>query len=224
MRTPCSTYRACLFDLDGTLIDSTEAIVESTTRALADLGWPPLDRAVIVGHIGYKLETVFPERDLAERRRLIDAIGRHYDALWEAGTALCPGMGDLLGDLARRGVPMGVVTSKRRHHTEAVLAALGVRERFRVVVACEDVARMKPDPEGLVRALAALGLPPGECLYVGDTRVDVAAARGAGMAVAGVAWGTDGLEVLAAAGIDHAIERPDALPGLFAAGEAPVRP
>jgi len=219
MRTPCSTYRACLFDLDGTLIDSTEAIVESTTRALAELGWPALDRAVVVGHIGYKLEAVFPERGVEERRRLIDVIGRHYDALCEEGTALCPGMGDLLHDLARRGVPMGVVTSKRRHHTEAVLTALGVRERFQVVVACEDVARMKPDPEGLVRALDALDVPPAACLYVGDTRVDVAAARGAGVAVAGVAWGTDGPEVLAAAGVDHAIDRPEALSALFPAPE-----
>lgn len=224
MRTPCSTYRACLFDLDGTLIDSTEAIVLSTVRALADLGWPPLPRAVIVGHIGYKLEAVFPERGPDERRRLIDVIGRHYDALCEAGTALCPGMGAVVEGLARRGIPMGVVTSKRRHHAEAVLSALGVRERFRVVVACEDVLRMKPDPEGLVRALAALSLRPSECLYVGDTRVDVAAARGAGMAVAGVAWGTDGLEVLAAAGIDHAIDRPEALATLFSGPEVPTRP
>jgi 2-phosphoglycolate phosphatase len=224
MHPPCSTYRACLFDLDGTLIDSTEAIVLSTTRALAELGWPALDRAVIVGHIGYKLETVFPERGVEERRRLIDVIGRHYDALCEAGTALCPGMGEVVEALGRRGVPMGVVTSKRRHHAEAVLAALGVRERFRVVVACEDVIRMKPDPEGLVRALEALALAPAECLYVGDTRVDVAAARAAGMSVAGVAWGTDGLEVLAAAGIDHAIDRPEALPPLFGGPESPAGP
>jgi len=219
MRTPCSTYRACLFDLDGTLIDSTEAIVESTARALAELGWPALDRAVIVGHIGYKLEALFPERHLEERRLLIDVIGRHYDALCEAGTALCPGMGDLVETLARRGVPMGIVTSKRRHHAEAVLAALGLEDRFRVVVACEDVARMKPDPEGLVRALEALAVPAADCLYVGDTRLDVAAARGAGVAVAGVSWGTDGLEVLGAAGIDHAIDRPEALGGLFAGPE-----
>jgi len=220
MRTPCSTYRAALFDLDGTLIDSTEAIVQSTTLALAELGWPPLTRAVIVGHIGYKLEAVFPGRGPDERRRLIDVIGRHYDALCEGGTALCPGMGDLVADLDRRGVPMGVVTSKRRRHTEAVLAALGLRERFRVLVACEDVVRMKPDPEGLFQALDALDVAPGDCLYVGDTRVDVAAARGAGVAVAGVAWGTDGLEVLAAAGIDHAIDRPEALRALFTATDA----
>jgi 2-phosphoglycolate phosphatase len=219
MRTPCSTYRACLFDLDGTLIDSTEAIVQSTTLALEELGWPSLDRAVIVGHIGYKLEAVFPERDIEERRLLIDVIGRHYDALCQAGTCLCPGMGELVHDLHRRGVPMGVVTSKRRRHTEAVLAALGLRERFKVLVACEDVARMKPDPEGLVRALSTLDVPAADCLYVGDTRVDVAAARGAGVAVAGVAWGTDGLEVLREAGIDHAIDRPEALSALFPESE-----
>jgi 2-phosphoglycolate phosphatase len=212
---PRSNYRAALFDLDGTLIDSTEAIVLSTTRALAELGWPALDRAVIVAHIGYKLEVVFPERATDERRRLIDVIGRHYDALCEAGTRLWPGVGEALLALAGRGVPMGVVTSKRRHHAEAVLTALGVRGHFKVLVGCEDVARMKPHPEGLIRALEVLEVAPEEALYVGDTRVDVETARGAGVAVAGVAWGTDGLAVLTDAGIDHAIDDARALEALF---------
>jgi len=210
-----STYRAAVFDLDGTLIDSTHAIVESTARALAELGWPPLEREVIVRHIGYKLEAVFPERSVEERRRLIEVIGRHYAGLCEAGTRLCPGMGPLVEGLAGRGVPLGVVTSKRRDHSEAILKALGVRHHFRVLIGCEDVVRMKPDPEGLHRALAVLGTAPEACLYVGDTRVDVRAARGAGGAVAGVGWGTDGLAALEAEGVDHAVDRPEALGALF---------
>jgi 2-phosphoglycolate phosphatase len=211
MHAPRSTYRAAVFDLDGTLIDSTEAIVESTARALAELGWPTVPREVVQAHIGYKLEVIFPERSFAERRRLIEVIGRHYSGVCEAGTRLHPGMGELVRDLAGRGVPLGIVTSKRRDHSEAILKALGVRDRFRVLVGSEDVARMKPDPEGLLRAVAALGVAPPECLYVGDTRVDVETARGAGVAVAGVGWGTDGLEALTAAGIDHAVTDADAL-------------
>lgn len=211
-----ATYAAAVFDLDGTLIDSTAAIVESTMNALAELGWSPLAREVIVRHIGYKLEAVFPERSLEERRRLIEVIGRHYTALCEAGTRLCPGMGAVLDALAARGVPMGIVTSKRRDHSEAILNALGVRGHFRVLIGCEDVARMKPDPEGLRMAVAALGAAPAATLYVGDTRIDVRTARGAGVPVAAVEWGTDPLDALAAEGADHALSDPAALAGLFA--------
>lgn len=215
MHAPCSTYRAAIFDLDGTLIDSTEAIVASTARALEELGWPPLPPEVIARHIGYKLEAVFPERSPAERRRLIEVIGRHYTGVCAARTRLCPGMGDLVHGLAARGVPLGIVTSKRRDHSEIILKALGVRDRFRVLIGSEDVARMKPDPEGLRRAVTTLGVPPAACLYVGDTRVDVETARGAGVAVAGVGWGTDGLPVLEAEGVDHAVHEARALAPLF---------
>jgi 2-phosphoglycolate phosphatase len=219
MHGPRSTYAAAVFDLDGTLIDSTHAIVESTELALAELGWPPLAREVIVGHIGYKLEAVFPERSIEERRRLIKVIGRHYASRCETGTRLCPGMGEVLAALAAKGVPMGIVTSKRRDHSEAILEALGVRHHFRVVIGCEDVARMKPDPEGLRTAVAALGAAPGASLYVGDTRVDVKTAQGAGVPVAAVGWGTDPLDALQAEGADHAVRNPEALSGLF--GRAP---
>lgn len=205
MNNPARIYRAALFDLDGTLIDSTRAIVNSTLAALDELGWEAVPEAVIAAHIGYKLEAIFPERGLGERRALLDAIGRHYDGICAGQTALHAGVAALLDGLAARGVRMGVVTSKRRGHTETILDALGVRHHFAVVLGADDVARMKPDPEGLVRAMASLGVAPAHCLYVGDTRVDVETARGAGVAVAGVAWGTDGAERLAAHGVDHAI-------------------
>ena len=213
------TYRAALFDLDGTLINSTRAIVTSTLAALTELGWEPVPEAVIIAHIGYKLEAIFPEKSFAERRGLIDAIGRHYDDVCAEQTDLYPGVDALLKHLNNKQVPMAVVTSKRRGHTETILNALGVREHFSIVIGSDDVECMKPDPEGLNRAVSTLGLTAESCLYIGDTRVDIETAHGAGMAVAGVAWGTDGAQKLAEHGADHArfhpIGHPDALYPLF---------
>jgi 2-phosphoglycolate phosphatase len=214
-----NTYKAALFDLDGTLINSTRAIVSSTLAALDELDWEPVPEAVIIAHIGYKLEAIFPERNFDERKGLINAIGRHYDGICGEQTELYPGVDELLSYLKENRVPMAVVTSKRRGHTETILAALGVREHFSVVIGSDDVTRMKPDPEGLNRAVSTLGLAAEHCLYVGDTRVDIETAHGAGVAVAGVAWGTDGAEKLAEHGSGHdrfhPIGRPEALYPLF---------
>ncbi|MFQ5508963.1 MAG: HAD family hydrolase [Leptospirillia bacterium] len=215
MHAPLSTYRAAVFDLDGTLIDSTGPIVASTQAAISELGWEPVPPEVIVSHIGYKLEAIFPERTLEERRLLVDTIGKHYDGICAEQTVLYPGMGELLTRLAAAEVPLGVVTSKRRRHTERILNALGVRQHFRVVLGSDDVARMKPDPEGLLTAVQTLDVAAGEALYVGDTRIDIQTARAAGVAVAGVAWGTDGPEALQAAGVDHAVHSPDGIDPLF---------
>lgn len=209
------TYRVALFDLDGTLIDSTEAIVESTVAALEELGWPAIGRDVIVRHIGYKLEAAFPERAPEERRHLIEVIGRHYTRVCAEKTVLHPGIGPLLDRLAGRGVPMGIVTSKRRDHTEQILAALNVRTHFGAVVGYEDVRRMKPNPEGVHLAMDRLAARPEDCLYVGDTRVDIETARSAGVRIAGVEWGTDGLAALRVHGLDHEFKSPDAIDPLF---------
>ncbi len=208
-------YTAALFDLDGTLIDSTQAIVISTMAAIDELNWPPVSRQVIIDHIGYKLEAIFPDRTVDERKGLIDTIGRHYDGICADQTRLYPGVHDLLNSLSARNIPMGVVTSKRRGHTETILSALEIRHHFRVMVCSDDVARMKPDPEGVHAALSTLSATADRCLYVGDTVVDVQTARNAGVAVAGVAWGTDGPEKLARHGLDHAIDTMAALLPLF---------
>jgi len=215
MATSMKTYQAAIFDLDGTLIDSSQAIVASTLAALDELGWKRISEAQITAHIGYKLEAVFPKRTPEERRHLVDTIGRHYDGICAEQTALYPGVEELILGLSGRGVPLGVVTSKRRGHTETILEALGLRSAFSVVVASDDVANMKPDPEGLRMAAQSLGVAPADCLYVGDTRVDVETARGAGTAIAGVAWGTDGIGTLRYHGIDHEIPNAGALATLF---------
>lgn len=198
-------YAGVLFDLDGTLIDSTVAIVESTQQALAALEWPPVDASVIVAHIGYKLEVIFPERSFDERQQLLAAIGGYYDTSCVSGTRVHQGMDEVLQRLQEEGIATGLVTSKLGRHTHKILAGLGLEPWFDLVIASDDVSRMKPDPEGLNNALSQLNIDASACLYVGDTLVDVETARAAHMDVAGVAWGTDGLERLSAFGIDHPI-------------------
>lgn len=194
----------CLFDLDGTLVDSIELIFRSYEHAFSERGFEPLARAELLGYLGRTLPDCF--RCFADDPREVEALIAsyrrfnlvHHDDLVTA----YPGTQDTLELLRARGVRLGVVTSKKR---ETALRGLGVcgfeTTTFDVFVALEDCARHKPDPEPLERALATLGAQAAGTGYVGDSPHDVAAANGARMRAFVAGWGPfspahfDGLRV-----------------------------
>jgi phosphoglycolate phosphatase-like HAD superfamily hydrolase len=100
-----------------------------------------------------------------------------------------PGIGRLLAELARDGLRMAVVSSRRLAALEQGLTAIGLRRRFTVVVGLDDVTEPKPSPEGLLLALRRLGVEPGRAVYVGDNALDVEAGNRAGVTVWRAVWG-----------------------------------
>jgi pyrophosphatase PpaX len=180
--------RVVLFDLDGTLIDSTELIVtsfEHTYRALgrimsidqikSDLGLPLRDTLARYFH-GADLER-------AMQSYLDYNLERH-----DAGVRQMAGIANLVHRLASAGMRLGVVTSKLRETAARGLALCELDRWFEVVVAKEDTRRHKPESEPLIYALAALQAGADECAYVGDAPLDVEAARGAGVRCIGALW------------------------------------
>jgi pyrophosphatase PpaX len=180
--------RVVLFDLDGTLIDSTELIVSSfehTYKAMgrimtleqitADLGMPLRDTLARYFR-GDELES-------ALQTYLAFNLQRH-----DEGVRQMAGVAALVGRLSDGGLRLGVVTSKMRDTALRGLSLCHLVRPFEVVVAKEDTRRHKPDSEPLIYALAAFEADAAECAYVGDTPLDIEAARGAGVRAVAALW------------------------------------
>jgi pyrophosphatase PpaX len=175
---------AVIFDFDGTLVatrSSDEAAVAELVAAdpraaeTASIFWAHDGEPLLA-----RIEFAWPGRG-AEVLRIFDRQG---DPL------TYPGIRPLLRSLSRQGLPMAVVSSRRRQALLAGLAATGLSGHFGVVVGLDDVHEPKPSPEGLIRAMRALGARPPRTVYVGDNLLDVEAGRRAGVTVWRAVWGT----------------------------------
>jgi HAD superfamily hydrolase (TIGR01509 family) len=193
---------AVVFDMDGVLIDSGAHHRASWVAMLGELGLPAPEQfwRHTIGRPAVEAVPLLVGRDMtpAEARRLARRKHEHYVRFSQAGLPAVAGVAAFLDELVRREVPRAVATSARRDDTRRHLSHLGLARYFDVVVAADDVAHGKPDPEVYLRAAQGLGRPPGDCLVFEDAVVGVTAARRAGMRVIGVstAYPTD--ELLAA--------------------------
>ena len=191
MKSELLGRRGWLFDLDGTLIDSSEGVVLAFHTAQRALGEPPAEPEAIKRRIGYPLsETISAlsrlpvEPFLKEfRAEALRSMARH--------SALLPGAWELLSALERRGRVLGVVTSKRRDVAWGILERLSILGFFQTVVGADSAPAIKPSPEPVKEAARRLGLPGEELLMVGDTRNDLEAAAGAGIPVIALSSGVD---------------------------------
>jgi pyrophosphatase PpaX len=184
-------YDTVLFDLDGTLIDSIELIRRSHAHTLRAHRGLELDEREWLAGLGRPLAWQF-ERFTGDRAEIDAMIATYREfnfAHHDAMVSPFPGAADALRELRRRGARLGVVTSKLRYGAERGLTHCGLRELIDVVVGSDEVARAKPDPEPVARALDALGSIPGRSVMVGDSPHDLASGRAAGTATAAVAWG-----------------------------------
>jgi phosphoglycolate phosphatase len=177
---------AVIFDLDGTLIDSRGDIVAAVNHALTATGRPPLPAVVIVRYIGDGARVLCARAaQLAEADPEVDTLlGRflaYYGEHPLAFTRWQRGAQEALDELATMpDIRLGICTNKPRATTDAVLAALGIRTRFRVVVAGGDLSEKKPAPGPLLHAARLLGVAPQQIVMVGDGLQDVECARAAG--------------------------------------------
>ncbi|CAM3702703.1 HAD family hydrolase [Parendozoicomonas haliclonae] len=183
--------QAILFDLDGTLLDTSDDFVHTLNRLLADDDRPPLPAQLIRSQVsngsaamvtlGYGLQ---PSDDDFEpqRQRFLKAYQQHTSqADRDTSAHLFDGMDELLAAIETSDIPWGIVTNKPRHLTVPILEQLKLSQRCAVLVCPEDVANRKPDPESLWLATETLDCSPEACLYVGDHERDIQAGQAAGM-------------------------------------------
>ncbi len=188
-----------VYDLDGTLIDSRDDLADSVNAMLDRLRLPPRDPVVIQGFVGEGAELLI-RRSLGppHEHRYPEAAPiwrEEYKKRLLARTRLYPGVSELL----RMPPPArGVLTNKPGEFTREILRGLGVAHAFKSVI-CGDEAPRKPAPDGLLRVCAALGVAPARALLVGDSPVDLATGRAAGVRVCAVTWGFGERAALASA-------------------------
>ena len=171
-----------LFDLDGTLIDSTEAILESFGVAFKIFETEVPADELIKAEIGHPLDHMFSTLGVEETKvwDYVDAYKMHYRKISCAKTVLLPQAREAV-ELASKHATLGVVTTKTAKYSIELLEHMGLMRYFDVLVGREDVENPKPHPEPVHKALSKLQSVTTKCWMVGDTCMDMHAAKAAGI-------------------------------------------
>jgi len=213
-------YRAVIFDLDGTLLDTIEDLADSMNAALARMGLPGRSVADCKTLVGDGLETFVrralpPEagNDPSAAARLKELMRSEYRLRSAFKTRPYDGIPELLEELARRGTRMAVLSNKPHDSTLAVVSHHFPGRRFDPVLGARDGFPVKPDPGGALEIARAWRLAPAKIAYVGDTNTDMQTANAAGMFACGARWGFRTAEELTSNGAAVLLEKPaDLLP------------
>jgi pyrophosphatase PpaX len=181
--------KAVLFDLDGTLVDTWKLYVHSYLLTFEEFlgrkvnieelrAWKPVSEIRV-------LQSVLGEEKFAEAySTFLQFYADFHYGLFEG---VYQGVPTCLNQLSERGIKLGIVTGKSRKAFDITNQEIPF-EKWDVVICDDDVSEPKPDPEGILLALKQINVQPEEALYVGDSIVDLYAAKGAGLGFAGVLW------------------------------------
>lgn len=171
-----------LFDFDGTIMNTNKVIINSWQHTFKIIEGKEGSEEEILKTFGEPLEITmarfFPEMPVQEAVRIYRSY--HYDN-FESMIELFSGMRELLTELKDRDFKTGIVTSRLRNTTEQGLEKFDIKDYFDIIVAYDDTAEKKPDPEPINIALEKLGSKPETSLMLGDTRFDMGCARNAGV-------------------------------------------
>jgi phosphoglycolate phosphatase len=186
-----------LFDLDGTLIDSGRDLATAVNRVLVDVGLRALPEAQVIGFVGRgarvllgrALDAADPQRRVDRGDVVVRRFLEHYHEVLLQTTVAYPGVREGLSALKAAGVPAAVVTNKPLEASERILRGLGLAPLLAAVVGGDSTPAKKPDPLPLRVAAERMGVPLRRCMMVGDSDVDIEAARNAGIPGVWCAWG-----------------------------------
>ena len=213
-------FRALVFDLDGTLVDSAPDIRVALNRTLAESDLKPVPLAAVRRMIGDGAEQLvargYAAHGIALDGETLERRYRRFLRFYRGDSVATlsrpyPGVIETLATLEAAGFRLGVCTNKPAVATRAVLERLDLKRFFAAAVSSDEVAAHKPDPSHLRAVLDALGVEARAAVMVGDNRNDVVMAHAARVAVVAVAYGYPGRDP-ASLGADLLIERFDRLP------------
>ncbi len=195
-------YDLVMFDLDGTLIETAPEILDAVNDTLAHFEMPVVTQKQVNDWIGHGTRELLVKalatcgktdepsvRTSASLNAIATVFDQHYQTRCGTRSALYPQVRETLAGLRLRGVKLTVVTNKEARYTSVVLGKHGLLPMLDWVVSGDTLPTKKPDPAGVVACLARFSVPRNRALFVGDSSIDVATARNAGVAVWALPYG-----------------------------------
>lgn len=207
-------YRAVLFDLDGTLLDTLQDIADATNAALTSLGFPTHETDAYRYFVGEGSDVLafraLPEnsRDPVTVNQLLTRIGESYSLHWDKNTCPFPGIPEMLEALTGLGIRMAVLSNKRQNFADLTVSKLLPKWHFEVIIGASPEVPKKPDPTGARQIAGLMKLAPGEFIYLGDSGIDMKTALAAHMYPVGALWGFRTARELLTAGAKMLARKP----------------
>ncbi len=196
-------FRAVLFDVDGTLLDTLQDLADSVNAVLIRSAYPPHDADAYRYFIGdgstELARRALPEsvRDAVDLDAMVQTIDEEYTRRWAVHTHPYPGIPTLLTAISRLGLKQCVLSNKKQSFTGMTLAHFLPEHHFDIVIGAQPGLPRKPDPTTALYIARQVKVNPADFIYVGDTATDMQTAAAAGMYPVGVLWGfRDAAELL----------------------------
>lgn len=206
--------KACIFDMDGTTVNTINSIAYFANRALNMYGLESYDTDAYKLMIGNGARTLV-ERMIAGRNgdeetfeKVLKEYNTSYDNDFMYLTESYPGIIDMLKNLKNKGIKVAIVSNKPHSTAEKVSQELFGDELIDICSGAKEGVPLKPDPIAVINTMKDLGVAPEECLYVGDTAVDMKTGKSAGIYTIGVLWGFRSREEMEQAGADIIVKDP----------------
>ncbi|MEG2171653.1 MAG: HAD family hydrolase [Desulfovibrionaceae bacterium] len=212
-----NTLRACIFDLDGTLIDSLADLADAANASLRAAGYPThatnAYRNFVGNGIKVLIQRALPKAeaqnlDPLRLQTIVDDMSRRYALNWHAKTRCYAGIATLVTQLHEQGLPLAVLSNKPHAFTCEIVDYFFPSHPFHLVYGARPDQPHKPDPTVALHIAQELALPPARVAFIGDSNVDIHTGVRAGMSAIGVCWGFRTREELISAGATALVEQP----------------
>jgi len=214
-------FRALISDLDGTLLDTLQDMADAVNIALERLGLPGHQLSEYRYFVGDGRRAMATRALPADRRddaileTLLTYIAEEYDKRWMDHSLPYHGIPELLDALSAGGIRMSVLSNKPQVYAEPMVSRMLSRWSFECVVGESSAVARKPDPAGALQIMDQMMVRPEECVYIGDSGVDMQTGLAAGMYPVGVLWGFRSADELLANGARALVKRPQDILPLF---------
>ncbi len=210
--------KACIFDLDGTLTNTLESMTYSVNLTLEEMGLSKITKDQCRLFVGNGARVLIEkslkaagDTDASRIEEGMEIYGRIFDRNCTYHVTPYEGIPEMLKALKDKGIYLAVLSNKPDRQTVKVVKAIFGEELFDYAQGQKEGIRRKPEPDGVWYLMEQMHVSKEECLYIGDSEVDAATGRNAGLKTIGVLWGFRDRKTLETAGVDDLIDRPDEL-------------